>query len=111
MLLSTSSSESNQIIISLNHEYELRLFGTKKVNYKAHILRVLFTDCCSQAINSVILISLDSEDKIIHLEDQWNGDEASSGWCLGTLRRANGRITPWIVRVPKGIAAAKSKSR
>lgn len=56
-----------------------------------------------QTINSVILIDLDDEDKIIHLEDQWNGDEAPNSWGLGTLRRANGKITPWFVRLPKDI--------
>jgi hypothetical protein len=46
-----------------------------------------------------VVVDLDDDDKIIKLEDKWNGEEQPTRWGAKSLRRLNARTLPWIVRV------------
>lgn len=72
-----------RLIYSQTQEYTLRYIGTKK------------------RIESIIVVDLDDDDKIIRLTDQWNGEHLSSWFGVNLLRRANALITPWFVGAPK----------
>ncbi|KAH8117428.1 hypothetical protein DFH11DRAFT_1687433 [Phellopilus nigrolimitatus] len=81
----SSTHHPNRIIYSQTQEYTLRGIGTKRT------------------VKSIVVIELDDDDKIVRLEDQRNGEESPTAWGVGTLRRLNGKFTPWLVRVPKGV--------
>ncbi|KAG0705189.1 hypothetical protein DFH29DRAFT_907975 [Suillus ampliporus] len=72
-----------RLIYSQTQEYTLRYIGTKK------------------RIESIIVVELDEDYKIIHMTDQWNGKELSSWFGVNLLRRANALVTPWFVGAPK----------
>lgn len=46
-----------------------------------------------------MVVDLDHEDKIIKLEDKWNGEEQPTRWGASMLRRLNAKTLPWLVRV------------
>ncbi|KAF8582689.1 hypothetical protein K439DRAFT_1661726 [Ramaria rubella] len=77
----SSTDEPKRMVCSQRQQYTLRFFGTKKV------------------INSLIVIDLDDNDKIIKLEDKWNGEEQPTRWGTGMLRRLNAKTLSWIVHV------------
>jgi len=52
-------------------------------------------------MNSLVVIDLDEDDKIIKLEDKWNGNDHPTRWGSLWLRRLNAKVVPWLVRVPK----------
>lgn len=60
-------------------------------------LTVLIT----QVIESIIIVDLDEDDKIVRVTDQWEGKDLPSWFGSGFLRLLNAKVTPWIVRVPK----------
>ncbi|KAG1754236.1 hypothetical protein EDB19DRAFT_1665373 [Suillus lakei] len=72
-----------RLIYAQTQEYTFRYIGTKK------------------RIESIILVDLDDDDKIIRMTDQWNGQALSSWFGLNFLRRANALVTPWFVGSPK----------
>lgn len=72
-----------RLIYSQMQEYTLRWIGAKK------------------RIESIIVVDLDDEDKIIHMKDQWNGESLSSWFGVNLLRRANALVAPWFIGVPK----------
>lgn len=101
-----STSHPNKIIYTQTQEYTLRLLGSKRVRLPDNLVPLFLTSLALlQIIKSVILVDLDDEDKIVRLQDQRNGEEPGMAWGVGTLRRLNGRITPWIIRPPKDIRA------
>jgi hypothetical protein len=72
-----------RLIYSQTQEYTLRYIKTKK------------------RFESIIVVDLDDDDKIIRMTDQWNGETLSSWFGVNLLRRANALVTPWLVGVPK----------
>jgi len=80
-----SANDPNRIIYSQQQEYTVKLIGMKR------------------SFNSIIVVDLDSDDKIVQLEDQWHGEEPPTAWGLGALRRFNGKVTTWLVRLPKDL--------
>ncbi|KIJ69494.1 hypothetical protein HYDPIDRAFT_106127 [Hydnomerulius pinastri MD-312] len=81
VMLSTRSP--NRLIFSQTQEYTLRFVGRK------------------QRIDSIIVVDLDETDKIVRMVEKWNGDDLPTRYGAYFLRRANARITPWLVKVPK----------
>ncbi|TFK26441.1 hypothetical protein FA15DRAFT_667530 [Coprinopsis marcescibilis] len=79
----SSTTLPNQIIFWQQQEYTLRLLGRKKV------------------IESIIVVDLDEEDKIIRLLDQWDGQDLPSWFGSTLVRSMNGKIMPWLVHVPQ----------
>lgn len=55
----------------------------------------------TKLMKSKIVIELDSEGKISHLTDKWNGDEMPSGMLATWGRKANAATVPKLVSVPK----------
>lgn len=72
-----------RLIYSQIQECTLRWIGTKK------------------RIESIIVVDLDDEDKIIRLTDQWNGESLSAWFGVNLLRHANALVTPWFIGAPK----------
>ncbi|KIM60621.1 hypothetical protein SCLCIDRAFT_82528, partial [Scleroderma citrinum Foug A] len=81
LMLSTQSP--NRLIYSQSQEYTLRLTGKKK------------------KVDSIVVIDLDENDKIIRLEDKWDGEDPPTHYGALLLRRANARIASWLIKVPK----------
>jgi hypothetical protein len=48
-------------------------------------------------VESIIVVDLDDDEKIVKLLDQWNGNEPPTRYGALLLRRANGKLTPWLV--------------
>lgn len=46
-------------------------------------------------------VDLDDDEKIVRLVDQWDGKEAPTRFGAYYARRANARLIPWLVHVPK----------
>ncbi|PBK77956.1 hypothetical protein ARMSODRAFT_946796 [Armillaria solidipes] len=78
----SSTSSPNRLVFAQKQEYTPRLFGRKKV------------------IDSIIVVDLDREEKILRLVDQWDG-KVPTWFGSHTLRRANAKVAPWLVHVPK----------
>ncbi|KAK0483440.1 hypothetical protein IW261DRAFT_1561265 [Armillaria novae-zelandiae] len=78
----SSTSSPNRLVFAQKQEYTPRLFGRKKV------------------IDSIIVVDLDREEKIVRLVDQWDG-KVPTWFGSHTLRRANAKVAPWLVHVPK----------
>lgn len=57
-------------------------------------------------MQSLVVVDLDDDDKIVKLEDKWNGEEQPTRWGALALRRLNAKTVPWLVRVK----APKEKS-
>jgi len=81
----SSTHNPNLLIYEQVQEYTVKLFGMKRT------------------VKSIILVELDDEDKIILLEDQWNGEEPPHAWGLGMLRRLNSKTISLLVSVPKDL--------
>jgi hypothetical protein len=96
----SSTHTPNRLVYAQKQEYTLKLIGQKKVKTSLELLEVVIL-MCLQIIDSVVVVDLDDEDKIIRLVDQWNGKPPSAGFPIYWLRRANAKIVPWLVRVPK----------
>ncbi|KAI6100377.1 hypothetical protein EDD16DRAFT_474824 [Pisolithus croceorrhizus] len=80
ILLSTQSP--NRLIYSKSQEYTLRFLGKKR-------------------IDSMVVVDLDEDDKIIRVEDKWGGEELPTQYGASHLRRVSAVVTPWLVKVPK----------
>ncbi|KAG2349369.1 hypothetical protein BDR05DRAFT_871625 [Suillus weaverae] len=72
-----------RLIYSQTQEYTFRYIGTKK------------------RIESIIVVDLDDDEKIIHMTNQWNGEALSYWFGVNLLRRANALVTPWFFGAPK----------
>ncbi|KXN82524.1 hypothetical protein AN958_02375 [Leucoagaricus sp. SymC.cos] len=77
----SSTLSPNRLVYYQVQEYTARFLGYKKI------------------IESIIVVDLDEEGKIMHMTDQWQGQEPR--WCGSFLRTFSAKITPWFVRVPK----------
>jgi hypothetical protein len=79
----------------------MRFLGTKKVRTAVWLAACMRTDLSLslQVIQSLIVIDLDDEDKIIKLEDKWNGEDQPTRWGAAALRRLNAKTLPWFVHV------------
>ncbi|KII88735.1 hypothetical protein PLICRDRAFT_41954 [Plicaturopsis crispa FD-325 SS-3] len=79
----SSTASPNRLVFSQTQEYTLRLFGSRKI------------------VESIILVDLDDDEKIIKLVEKWGGNELPTGFGTHFLRRANAKVVPLIVWVPK----------
>ncbi|TEB36291.1 hypothetical protein FA13DRAFT_1727869, partial [Coprinellus micaceus] len=79
----SSTSAPNRIVYHQKQEYTFPVFGKKKV------------------IESIIVVELDEDDKIISVVDQWDGNDLPTSSWTAILRTLNAKVTPWLVRVPK----------
>ncbi|PPQ89092.1 hypothetical protein CVT25_006464 [Psilocybe cyanescens] len=79
----SSTDNPNQFIYQQTQQYTTRLLKKKKV------------------IESIIIVEMDDNDKIIRLIDRWDGKDLPYRYGASFLRTLNGKVTPWLVRVPK----------
>ncbi|KIY61834.1 hypothetical protein CYLTODRAFT_362318 [Cylindrobasidium torrendii FP15055 ss-10] len=82
MRLMSSTSMPNRIVYAQSQAYTAKWINKTKV------------------IDSIIVVDLDEDNKVVHLADQWNG-KLPTWWGNQFLRRANGYITSYLVSVPK----------
>lgn len=78
-----STSSPSRIVYSQTQEYTFRLTKKKKV------------------VQSMVVIHLDNEDKIVMLEDKWKGDDQPSNLASRFFRRLNAKTMSVLIRVPK----------
>ncbi|KAL4067550.1 hypothetical protein J3A83DRAFT_4096743 [Scleroderma citrinum] len=81
LMLSTPSP--NRFIYSQSQEYTIRFIGKKK------------------QVDSIIVVDLDENDRIIRLEDKWGGEDLPMHYGALLLRRVNARIASWLIKVPR----------
>jgi len=79
----SSTDSPNRLIYFQAQEYTLKFLKRKKI------------------VESIIVVDLDENDKIIRLVDQWNGEELPTRFGASLLRTLNAKLTPWLVHVPK----------
>ncbi|QRW12987.1 hypothetical protein RhiLY_11986 [Ceratobasidium sp. AG-Ba] len=79
----SSTENPNRIVYEQKQEYTIRFIGTKKI------------------MDSTVVIDLDENDKVIKLEDKWNGQDQPTRFGTLWLRRLNAVTLPWLVKVPK----------
>ncbi|KAF9264885.1 hypothetical protein L218DRAFT_862445 [Marasmius fiardii PR-910] len=96
-LFSKSETLSTRIMSSTNAPN--RLVYSQKQEYTFRYLA--FDHLGLNVINSIITIDLDDSNRIIRLVEQWDGKDLPTRFGSGLLRRANAKVTPWIVRIPK----------
>jgi len=79
----SSTNEPNRLIYHQVQEYTTRWLKKKKT------------------IESVIVVDMDQNEKIIRLVDQWDGQELPNWFGASFLRVLNAKVTPWLIHVPK----------
>ncbi|KAF8892626.1 hypothetical protein BD779DRAFT_1670300 [Infundibulicybe gibba] len=79
----SSTHTPNRLVFEQTQEYTTRLFGRKKV------------------VNSIISVDLDSNNKIIRVIDQWDGQELPVRYGAQFLRVVQAKVTSWIFGVPR----------
>jgi hypothetical protein len=79
----SSTTNPNQVTYALTQEYTIRFLGVKKV------------------MNSVVVIDLDENEKIVKLQDMWNGKEHPHRFGIWYLRKLNAKTMPLLVSIPK----------
>lgn len=79
----SNTTRPNRMICTQRQEYTMRFFHTAKV------------------VESLIIIELDENDKIIKLKDKWNGDDLPSRWGAGLFRRLNAKAIGLFFGVKK----------
>jgi len=75
-----STTEPPQIVCAQRQQYTLRCLGKKKI------------------IDSLLIIDLDKDNKIINLEDKWDGLDHPTRWGAEMLRRLNAKTVAWFFR-------------
>lgn len=67
-----------------------------------HTLRSHLTiSSFSKTVESIIVVDMDENEKIIRLVDRWHGKEMPGWFGASFLRVLNAKATPWLIRVPK----------
>ncbi|CAA7267652.1 unnamed protein product [Cyclocybe aegerita] len=79
----SSTDNPNRLIYSQTQEYTTKFLKKKKV------------------IESIIIVDLDENERIIRLVDQWGGQDLPTRYGASLLRTLNAKIAPWIIHVPK----------
>ncbi|RDB24005.1 hypothetical protein Hypma_008815 [Hypsizygus marmoreus] len=54
-----------------------------------------------KTIDSIIVVDLDDDEKIVKMVDQWHGQGLPTRYGAQFLRILNAKITPWLISVPK----------
>ncbi|TFK42914.1 hypothetical protein BDQ12DRAFT_677006 [Crucibulum laeve] len=79
----SSTHSPNRLVYYQTQEYTTKWLHRKKI------------------IESVIVVDLDDNEKIIRMVDQWSGKELPAWFGSGLLRSLNAKLTPWFIRIPK----------
>lgn len=98
----SSTTEPNRLIYHQVQEYTTHLFKKKKVCRSTfHVALSADHIITRKTIESIIIVDIDENGKIIRLVDQWNGQELPNWFGASFLRILNAKVTPWLIRVPK----------
>ncbi|KAF8599905.1 hypothetical protein BDV93DRAFT_525752 [Ceratobasidium sp. AG-I] len=81
--VTSPTSEPRRIVYEQTQEYTVAVTKTKKV------------------MQSTVVIDLDENEKIVKLEDKWNGDDQPTKLGAWGLRNLNAATLPHIVKVPE----------
>jgi len=79
----SSTTTPNRFIFSLSQQYTARILKRRKT------------------IDSIVVVDLDEDEKIIRVVDQWGGKDLPTRFGALFLRTLNAKITPWLVSVPR----------
>ena len=97
----SSTNAPNRLIYYQVQEYTTYLFKKKKVcccTFNLGFSTTYLFPC--KTIESIIVVDMDENEKIIRLVDQWNGHELPNWFGASFLRVLIAKITPWLIRVP-----------
>ncbi|KAH0584263.1 hypothetical protein H2248_009812 [Termitomyces sp. 'cryptogamus'] len=83
MRVMSSTHSPNRLVFSLSRQYSYRFLKRKKI------------------IDSIIIVDLDDNDKIIKLVNQWSGKDLPNWRGAHLLRVINARVVPCLIRTPK----------
>ena len=53
-----------------------------------------------KVIESIVVVDLDEDDRIVRLVNQWNGEDLPSYFGSSFLRTLNAKLAPWLIHVP-----------
>jgi len=56
-------------------------------------------------IESIIIMDMDENEKIIRLVDQWDGHKLPNWFGASFLQNLNAKVTPWLICVPKPLTS------
>ncbi|KAG6886837.1 hypothetical protein C0992_002090 [Termitomyces sp. T32_za158] len=93
MRVMSSTHSPNRLVFFLSQEYTYRFLKRKKVN------------------DSIVVVDLDDNDKIIKMVAQRNGKDLPSWRGAHFLRVANARVVPWLIHTPKILLAMCTSSQ
>ncbi|KAF4576854.1 hypothetical protein EYR40_001102 [Pleurotus pulmonarius] len=79
----SSTNSPNQLVYFQKQEYTHRFLGRKKI------------------VESIIVVNLDENDKIIRLVEQHGGKDIPAWFGAHLLRRLSAKVTPWLITIPK----------
>ncbi|KDR73464.1 hypothetical protein GALMADRAFT_72147 [Galerina marginata CBS 339.88] len=79
----SSTDNPNQLIYHQTQEYTTRFLKRKKV------------------IESIIIVDLDENEKIIRMIDKWDGKDLPVHYGASFLRSLSAKVAPWLFHVPK----------
>jgi hypothetical protein len=79
----SSTTSPNRLVYAQTQLYVFRFFAKK------------------MKIQSIIVVDLDEEEKIIRLVDQWDGKDLPTRFGAHFLRVLSAKLVPWLVTVPK----------
>jgi len=77
----SSTDNPNRLIYFQQQEYTIRLLNKKKI------------------IESIVVVDLDEDDRIVRLVNQWNGD-LPNYFGSSFLRTLSAKLAPWLIHVP-----------
>ncbi|KAI6109890.1 hypothetical protein F5141DRAFT_1215345 [Pisolithus sp. B1] len=87
-----STQSPNRLIYSKSQEYTLRFLGKKK------------------RIDSMVVVDLDENDKIVRVEDKWGGEELPTQYGASHLRRVSAARTDQLTMASEVRQRAKAQS-
>ncbi|KAB5592568.1 hypothetical protein CTheo_3963 [Ceratobasidium theobromae] len=92
-LVTQSTTVEHRVLSSTNYPHRIVFEQTRQ-----------YTLCyikSKKTIRSLVIIELGGDDKIIKMEDKWDGEELPCKWGAAGIRRFNGKAMPLFFRVPQ----------
>lgn len=100
----SSTHNPNQIVVSLTQQQTIKLIRTTKVRFNIFYLYISFLLIIAfKIIHSLLIIVLDNDDRIVKVENKWDGRELSKSWSSNCFRRLNAKLVYRLVKVPKDV--------
>ena len=90
-----STESPNRLIFWQKQEYAARVTRVRKVSAAA-ARRADRGLTRRQVVESIVIVDLDEQNRIVRLVDQCEGRELPTRWGADALRRLNAMLVPWV---------------